>query len=151
MCKPFRREVSTKQWPQAKGYCVVAVARDLIAEDGSADLLMLFFDHGKRFPDFLRGVEPAPNSFQWHPPGSLARNSIASVTCMHKLSYVCQSPGMRIRMRIAQRMGVACGGASVSNCRSFQLADSYPLLRKFCDKTSLTLVSAFSRTRSWRR
>ena len=46
------------------------MARDLIAEDGSADLLMLFFDHGKRFPDFLRGVEPAPNSFQWHPPGS---------------------------------------------------------------------------------
>jgi hypothetical protein len=35
----------------------------------STNLNVLFFDDRKRLPDFRRGIEPAPDHFQRHPPG----------------------------------------------------------------------------------
>jgi hypothetical protein len=35
----------------------------------STNLNVLFFDDGKRLPDFRHGIEPAPDHFQRHPPG----------------------------------------------------------------------------------
>ena len=34
-----------------------------------SNLNVLFFYDGKRLPDFRRGIEPAPDHFQRHPPG----------------------------------------------------------------------------------